>query len=223
MSKRRWSRPLTGILLVVASGGCSPTSSPNITPAAAFLYIDAEPMAAAVDAMLELDDAEGGSVDSLRFGFGIRIIAQLARMPGQYTLRSLAPACEIALALEGGVEADVRMTLDDDGTCSFAERVRHDPTQPGHIFGAVSVTVGGLPTTGDAFVAVRSVDEPPNPVPDTVAPEPDRPGQFQVFGLAPGGYQVSVIRGGLALASGSVVIAGDGREERLTLQVSDAG
>ncbi len=93
--------------------------------------------------------------------------------------------------------------LPDDGSCSFEIVREHAAGAIAHLdSGSIDVRVTA---PGDGLIVdVRSLDTPANPVPGPVPP--DEGGLAILDGLAPGSYEVRLLRDGEVVETKTVVI-----------------
>ena len=204
-----WAPLVVGAALALAGCERVPVALPVVTPEpvlegtpeVALLLVSGDPAVAADGLVLRMDDPDGTFSRTIRFHPGERVIAQLGVDQGAYTLGEDGGACTLDLALLGGREVDVLVAVDDGGTCTLAVTGDHEPDTAGHpLFGGVSVTIPAVGPPAD-LLRVRSLDTPPNPVPDPVAGEPDRPGSFTMSDLPQGRYEAQVIGGGAVMGT----------------------
>jgi hypothetical protein len=118
--------------------------------------------------------------------------------------------------LEAGAELDVIVALPGAGrpACALAAGGSHVPGAAGHpLFGALFASFPATGAPDDLRLRVRSLDTPPNPAPDPVEDEVDRPGMFAVYDLPQGVYEAQVTGGGIVLGSAEFVVGIDADAE----------
>lgn len=184
---------VASVLSIVLLSACSSLRpSFDETPLAAQIYVTAEPTVAARPLELLLLNTTEEVNSRVAFRAGERIVAQLATVGGAHTLEEADGSCSIDLDPIGGQEIDVRINQPDDGRCAFDILGRHAIGNAPHLsFGTLAVTLVGHAPTPESRVTIRSLDVPPNPVPEPLAP--DESGRFFFDSLAPGKYEVQAM------------------------------
>ena len=177
----------------------------NVTPPAAQVSLVGEPVAAMHPLAVRLVNSDREIVSTVAFRQGERIVAQLATVAGAYTLGDVGDSCAIDLVLEGGKEIDVVIHQQQPAGCELTIRGVHGLGEGGHSqFGTLSVRLAGQILIGQATVRLKSLDAPPNPVPEAV--NPDESGRFFFDSVPAGRYEAQVIQNAAVVGKQQVEI-----------------
>jgi hypothetical protein len=157
------------------------------TPPAGFFELQADPPVAAERLSLAWRRADDEAVfpETYRFEPGERIVAAGASVTGSYEFVLNGRGCTGVLDLTAGTTTDLLLRPWTSEGCSISvERVRAGgPDEAG---------IGGRVTSDIARerieISLRSLSDPPNPVPDPI--HPDESDVFVFFGVAPGPYEL---------------------------------
>jgi hypothetical protein len=156
-----------------------------------------------------------------RVATGERIRAEFNVSQGGYRLIGGDDACSVVLELAPSNEADLVLRLPPDGGCELLltgthpfGAVRHPDGELGSVSTQVPLgRIGGVLT-----MDLRSLDDPPNPVPDAVTV--DEGGNLIVDGVVPGTYEARLLQDGEPIATAQVVVDAQGRSSPLSFALA---
>jgi hypothetical protein len=183
-------------------------------PLAAGLWITTDPAVAPYPVDIDVRTLSGDHIRHLDFPAGTVVRMDEGLSAGSVRLVGPGEACAFDVRLIAERHTDIVLSLGDAGDCSFAVAAVH-AGDGGHIgSGSVAATVTVQPWA-DFLVTAVSLDDPPQPVPDPVAP--DEGGLAQLFPLWEGRYEIQLQRGGGILERQAIEIDGEPATSSLTL------
>jgi len=198
------SSPPLGITKATVVPAAAPTTEDG-APMAAFVYLVAVPAIAPNHLRLDVLHDQGFTVRSFDFGAGEMIALQQDFMPGNYRLALHGDQCLGGpFTAASGFEVDLVVLWDPAGRCEVRKGGQHPASEGDHAFRSIAGRVAVASSPGDLTVEVGSLDAPSMPVPEPATP--DEAGIFFLSPMAPGRYEVRVLKGGALIASRKVDI-----------------
>jgi hypothetical protein len=183
-------------------------------PVAASVFIYADPGVAEIATVVRVfQDDPGTGRMIFEFEKGEVISGVDHSVAGEHFVEVNQVRCTGAVDLIGRMETDVLVEIGADGSCEAIAGSPHDAANQ-HSIASVGGKVEG-PIPPDTRVRIRSLSEPPRPVPDDRAPDED--GFFLFGSLLPARYRIELVANGRVLDGQDIELA-PGAESTVTLQ-----
>jgi hypothetical protein len=183
-------------------------------PLAAGLWITTDPEVAPYPVDIDIRTLSGDRIRHLAFPAGTVVRMDEGLSAGSVRLVGPGEACAFDVRLIAERHTDIVLSLGSAGDCSFAVAAVHagDGGHPASGSVAATVTVQPWP---DFLVAAVSLDDPPQPVPDSVPP--DEGGLAQLMPLWAGRYEIQLLKDGAVLERQAIEIDGNPVSSLVTL------
>jgi hypothetical protein len=210
---------------VAACGGVTPLPTVSVAPppedtaevvpneqmaAYASVRVDGDPSVAT--APFRLGIRQGTFREAVTIAVNERIYHEFGVGEGAFTLTVDDDRCVLPVHLAPETETDVLLRFADDGTCAMAVARQHPFAQAhGSAMGSVSAQVPEGIGPGVITMDLRSLDDPPNPVPPP--DEVDESGLLILFDVPTGAYEARLLVDGSPIATARVSVDAHGRSD----------